>query len=195
MNETRRISAVVCAGLGFLMSACGARGPPEPRQQPPADLPMPVEPGEQTFRARWPVLEGFAIDPVRDRAAKRGVRLDVAKDLRDACALPDPYFDFDSAEVDPTARAALTHLAACFTTGPLRDRRIKLIGRADQGGDASYNLALGMRRAERVKAVLVEHGIAPARIRTTSRGETAVLGIFQGYTSADDRRVDILISP
>jgi outer membrane protein OmpA-like peptidoglycan-associated protein len=195
MSEMRPIWAVACAALGLLVVACGATGPPAPKQQPPAELRMPVEPGEQTFDARWPVLEGFEIDTVRDRAAKRPVRLNVAKDLRDACALPEPYFEFDSAEVDESARAALADLADCFTTGPLRGRGIKLVGRADLSGDASYNLALGMRRAERVKEVLVAHGMAPARIRATSRGEAAVLGIFQGYTNADDRRVDIVIAP
>lgn len=196
MRQTIPIVAVAVAGLGMMLSACGAAGPPPPRQQPPQELPTPpMAPGEETFQARWPVLEGFAIDTVRDRAAKRPVRLNVAKDLRDACSLPDLYFDFDSTKVDSAERADLARLAACFTTGPLRGRRLKLIGRADLTGDANYNLALGQRRAAQVKQVLVEHGLGPARVLTTSRGETAVLGPFQGYTNEDDRRVDIMIVP
>ena len=195
MKQATPIWAAAIAGIVMMLPACGTSGPLSPRQQPPPELPTPVAPGEQTFQARWPVLEGFAIDTVKDRAAKGRVRLNVAKDLRDACELPEPYFEFDSADVEPADRADLARLAACFTTGPLRDRRLKIIGRADADGDASYNLALGMRRAEQVKQVLVTHGVAAGRVQATSRGESAVLGQFQGYTSEDDRRVDILIMP
>jgi outer membrane protein OmpA-like peptidoglycan-associated protein len=194
MDSTIRIWAPVVAGLVTVVSACSTAGVPPPKQQPPAELQTPAEPGEQTFRANWPVLDGFAIDPVRDRAMKNRQQLNVAKELREACKLPDLYFDFDSVEVQPEERAGLERLAACFTQGPLRDRRIKLIGRADRQGDASYNLALGMRRAEHVKRVLIENGMPPVRVLTSSRGETAVLGPFEGYTYADDRRVDVLIS-
>jgi peptidoglycan-associated lipoprotein len=48
-------------------------------------------------------------------------------------------------------------------------------GYTDQQGSASYNMQLGMKRAETVKAELVNAGIAEHRIKTMSLGEEGVL--------------------
>lgn len=48
-------------------------------------------------------------------------------------------------------------------------------GYTDQQGSASYNMQLGMKRAETVKAELLNAGIAEHRIKTVSLGEEAVL--------------------
>jgi peptidoglycan-associated lipoprotein len=48
-------------------------------------------------------------------------------------------------------------------------------GYTDQQGSASYNMQLGMKRAETVKAELVNAGIAEHRIKTVSLGEEGVL--------------------
>ena len=48
-------------------------------------------------------------------------------------------------------------------------------GYTDQQGSASYNKQLGLKRAETVKAELVNAGIAEHRIKTVSLGEEGVL--------------------
>jgi peptidoglycan-associated lipoprotein len=48
---------------------------------------------------------------------------------------------------------------------------IRIAGHTDERGSDEYNLALGQRRAAAVKAYLVQHGIADARIATVSYGE------------------------
>jgi len=48
-------------------------------------------------------------------------------------------------------------------------------GYTDQQGSASYNKQLGLKRAETVKAELVNAGIAEQRIKTVSLGEEGVL--------------------
>ena len=48
-------------------------------------------------------------------------------------------------------------------------------GYTDQQGSASYNMQLGMKRAETAKAELLNAGIAEHRIKTVSLGEEAVL--------------------
>lgn len=189
-------SLALCAILGAIVSACAAGAPPPPVQQPPQALSTPpVRQSDGTFTARWPVLEGFAIDTVKDRARKHPVRLNVAEDIREKCALPDVYFDFDTSVVSEEDEEQIANLAHCFTKGPLRDRRLLLIGRADLTGDPTYNMGLGLRRAANVKLHLLQNGVAATRIATTTRGATAVLGPFKGYTYADDRRVDIVLAP
>ncbi|HET7230660.1 MAG TPA: OmpA family protein, partial [Longimicrobium sp.] len=49
--------------------------------------------------------------------------------------------------------------------------RIRIEGHADQRGSTEYNLALGQRRAEAVRAYLVNLGIDGSRLATTSYGK------------------------
>jgi len=44
-------------------------------------------------------------------------------------------------------------------------------GNADERGTREYNLALGARRAESVKAFLVGQGVSPSRLTTVSYGK------------------------
>src|SRR5690606_10154787 len=45
-----------------------------------------------------------------------------------------PKFDFDASELHPRDRDALEQIGKCLTTGPLRGRAVKLVGRADPRG-------------------------------------------------------------
>jgi outer membrane protein OmpA-like peptidoglycan-associated protein len=47
---------------------------------------------------------------------------------------------------------------------------VQIQGHADQRGNAEYNRALSQRRAERVLAWLVEHGIASERLEVDAHG-------------------------
>ncbi len=67
------------------------------------------------------------------------------------------------------------------------DYGVLIQGYTDQQGSASYNMQLGMKRAETVKAVLVNAGIAEHRIKTVSLGEEGVLCID---TSDDCRHMN-----
>ena len=55
------------------------------------------------------------------------------------------------------------------------DYGVLIQGYTDQQGSASYNKQLGMKRADTVKAELVNAGIAEHRIKTVSLGEEGVL--------------------
>ncbi len=114
--------------------------------------------------------------------------------IKEACGLTDTdaYFEFDSAKISPAADAVLTKLAECFTTGPLKEENMKLVGHADPRGSEEYNLALGGDRAENVKSVLGSKGLAGDRATTTSRGELEATGTDEA-TWAQDRRVDVKI--
>jgi OOP family OmpA-OmpF porin len=71
---------------------------------------------------------------------------------------------------------------------------LDIIGHADATGTASYNQALGMRRAESVKSFFVGQGIPAEIIETSSMGESSPLAdnaTPQGR--ATNRRTEILI--
>ena len=69
-----------------------------------------------------------------------------------------------------------THLAAqAEILKQHEDYGVLIQGYTDQQGSASYNMQLGMKRAETVKAELVNAGIADHRIKTVSLGEEGVL--------------------
>jgi peptidoglycan-associated lipoprotein len=109
------------------------------------------------------------------------------------CDLPEARFDFDSAKLSPSATTMLDALAACFISGPAKDKNMRLVGHADPRGTDEYNMGLGQRRAGSVSAYLVKKGLAEDRMETSSRGELDATGSDdQGW--AKDRRVDILLA-
>jgi peptidoglycan-associated lipoprotein len=65
-------------------------------------------------------------------------------------------------------------------------------GYTDQQGSASYNMQLGLKRAETVKAELVNAGIAEHRIKTVSLGEEGALCVDTSDTCRQmNRRVHL----
>ena len=80
------------------------------------------------------------------------------------------HFDFDKAVVKPEYHNHLQAVASFMKTYPAT--KIQLEGHADWIGTEAYNLVLSERRAESVKAYLVnKFGIDPARLTTRGYGE------------------------
>jgi peptidoglycan-associated lipoprotein len=79
------------------------------------------------------------------------------------------YFDTDEYTLRDDARALLDKQAQWLTQYPAVQIRIE--GNADERGTREYNLALGGRRAESVRAYLSSRGIAASRITTISYGK------------------------
>ncbi len=101
-----------------------------------------------------------------------------------------PKFDFDKANLKPEDMPILEKIAECFSTGPLKDSGVRLVGHTDPRGTQAYNQALGMRRATSVANFLSEHGVKADRIEKTSRGELDATGTDEA-SWARDRRVDV----
>ncbi len=124
--------------------------------------------------------------------------LAVGEDIRHACQISvgsvdkAPKFDFDRSDLVAEDRDVLTQIARCLTTGPLKGRAVKLVGRTDSRGEPEYNMGLGEHRAGSVKGYLTQLGVESRRVAETSRGELDASG-----TSEDgwrrDRRVDVLL--
>jgi len=135
-----------------------------------------------------------APSPKPDDDATKG-QINISDEIRKACGISDAeaYFDFDSANVQPNARATLAKLAKCFTDGPLKGRKMNLVGHADPRGEEEYNIVLGGRRADNVKHTLSGLGLPDSQATTTSRGEMDATGTDEA-SWAKDRRVDIVLA-
>ena len=79
------------------------------------------------------------------------------------------FFAFNSAEISKDAENNL--LGQSLYMKNHENTKIQIAGNCDERGSTEYNLALGARRANAAKAVLVKDGIASSRISTISYGK------------------------
>ncbi len=79
------------------------------------------------------------------------------------------FFEYDSDEIRGEAEAKLRAKAEILRANP--SVRLRIEGHADQRGSTEYNLALGQRRAEAVRAWLGAYGIDASRFTTLSYGK------------------------
>lgn len=144
--------------------------------------------------ARHPTVKlAQQVSPKPDDDASRGT-INVSQDIRIACGLADDdaHFAFDSSRVIEKDRRMLRTLADCFVSGPLKGRNMTLIGHADPRGSEDYNLALGGRRADNVKVIMVAETMIGSKVSTTSRGDMDATGTDEA-SWANDRRVDVYL--
>ena len=79
------------------------------------------------------------------------------------------FFAFDSAEISPEAQQILRRQADWLRRYP--NVSVTIEGHCDERGTREYNLALGERRANAAKNVLVAAGIPASRLATISYGK------------------------
>ncbi len=102
------------------------------------------------------------------------------------------FFDFDRSDITSEARRVIQQAAANAKQGSVS--RIQATGHADRAGPESYNMALSIRRANAVKAVLVREGIPENEIVVVGKGETQPLvPTPDGVREPQNRRVEILL--
>jgi len=140
--------------LANLLVACASEKVKEPEAvapTPPAPAPV-VEEAPAPVPAPAPVVE---VDPLNDPAsilAKRSV-----------------YFPFDVSAVQEEDKPVVLAHAKYLSEHP--DRTMRVQGNCDERGSNEYNLALGQRRAESVKKMLILGGANASQITTVSYGE------------------------
>ncbi len=81
----------------------------------------------------------------------------------------DIYFDFDKADVRYDQQSVIERDAAFLRQHPKIDVTVE--GHCDERGSIEYNLALGDRRANAVKEMLVSGGVSSANVKTISYGK------------------------
>lgn len=102
----------------------------------------------------------------------------------------DTFFDFDKIVIKADGRAKLDDLISKIQGISLEV--VIVVGHTDSIGTDAYNMKLGARRANAVKAYLVSRGIEPNRVYTESKGERQpVANNRTAQGRAKNRRVEI----
>ena len=102
----------------------------------------------------------------------------------------DTLYDFDKATLKPEGKATLDKIARDL--GKIKLEVIIAVGNTDSVGTDAYNMALGQRRAQSVKAYLTSKGVDGSRIYTESKGKSnPVASNATAEGRAKNRRTDI----
>lgn len=101
------------------------------------------------------------------------------------------YFDFDSYNVSSEYRDLVLAHAAYLRENS--HARVLLQGNTDERGSREYNLALGQRRADSVKRIMLLSGVRDDQVEAVSLGEEKPRALGSDEASwAENRRTDIL---
>jgi len=170
MKIMTKISLVLIPAM-FLIVGCGSKGEVKeetPAMEQPTET-MPAEPEPEVTA----VPEPAPVDPLDDPNSMLSQRI--------------VYFDFDSSTVRedalPIIKAHADYLASNSGVN------ITLEGHCDERGTREYNIALGERRADAVRRLLIANGVSSNQIRPISYGEErpAMLGHNESAWSANRR--------
>jgi OOP family OmpA-OmpF porin len=102
----------------------------------------------------------------------------------------DTLYDFDKATLKAEGQATLDKIAKDLSK--IKLEVIIAVGNTDSVGTDAYNMALGQRRAQSVKAYLVSKGVDGSRIYTESKGKSnPVASNATAEGRAKNRRTDI----
>jgi len=121
----------------------------------------------------------------------RGVPLDPLKDPSNVLSKRSIFYEYDSDVIKEEYRPMLQAHAKYLSAN--RTARMLIQGNTDERGSREYNLALGQRRAEAARRMLVLLGAPEDRIEAVSLGEEKPRA--SGSSEADyaqNRRSDLL---
>lgn len=170
---------IVSVLLLNLLVACASQKKPESAPAPApeaAATPAPVAPAPVAAEAKTVTTAAVNVDPLNDPSsilAKRSV-----------------YYPFDVSVVQDADKPVVQAHAKYLSEHA--DRSVRLEGNADERGSNEYNLALGQRRADGVKKMLLLGGAKENQITTASYGEEKPVASGHDEASwAQNRRTDI----
>jgi outer membrane protein OmpA-like peptidoglycan-associated protein len=102
------------------------------------------------------------------------------------------YFQFESDQLTEQSRALLPKILQAVKERAIPE--VTVVGHTDTTGPAQKNIALGLKRAEMVRGILVKAGLPAGLIEVTSHGEADLLmRTPDGTAEAHNRRVEISV--
>jgi OOP family OmpA-OmpF porin len=151
--------------------------------------PRPVE-VVQTVPRPWIDSDGDGVDDEHDKCpgTPKGFKVD-----SDGCIIPGQTivlhgitFEFNKDRLTPNAKALLDTIVPAFTGQA--SLHMEVGGHTDSIGSEAYNLGLSQRRAESVRAYLVNQGAHPEQIVAKGYGKTQLL--INPEKTSDDRELN-----
>ena len=101
------------------------------------------------------------------------------------------YFDYNSAEIRDESLPLIASAAEALSSNPAMQMRLE--GHADERGTREYNLALGERRAQSVRELIMLQGASGNQIDIVSYGEEKPAVVGSGEESwQQNRRVELI---
>lgn len=136
--------------------------------------------------------EAAAAAPVAETAKEAApATTDALDDASSILAKRSAFFDFDKSAVKAEDKPAVQAHGQYLATHA--DRKVVVEGNADERGSSEYNLALGHRRAESVKKMLIVSGAKASQISTASFGEEKPRAAGHNEAAwSQNRRADIV---
>ncbi|MGU9952097.1 MAG: peptidoglycan-associated lipoprotein Pal [Gammaproteobacteria bacterium WSBS_2016_MAG_OTU1] len=99
-------------------------------------------------------------------------------------------FEYDKSAVLPEYLSVLSSHSEYLNQNP--QARVILEGHADERGSNEYNLALGQRRSDAVRDIMLSNGVGRNQIETLSFGEESPINRAENETAwSENRRVEI----
>lgn len=103
------------------------------------------------------------------------------------------YFSTDSVDLTPEAQQTLSNQARWLQQ--YSQFTITIEGHADERGTREYNIGLGSKRAETVRAFLARNGVGAARVRTTSFGKERPVAVCNDISCwSQNRRAQTVLN-
>lgn len=177
--DVKQVFSTALALSALSVAGCGSEPPPKTADDVAAATPAEAPASAATAKA--------------DTATPTSGSVHIEQKILAACGdIPEARFAFDSARIEAQAESALSALAKCFVSGPLKGKNLKLVGHTDPRGESGYNYGLGQQRAGSVSSFLTTKGLEASRIATSSMGENEASGTDEeGW--AKDRKVDVFL--
>ena len=154
-------------------------------QRTPAPVSKPVTPPPTTSGTTPGSMAGKVIPQPPAKPAANPLR-----DPNNILSKRSIYFDYDSELVKDEFKPVVTAHSKYLTDN--RGRRVTIQGHTDERGTREYNLALGQRRAEAVKKMMLLLGVTEQQLESVSFGKEKPKATGSDEAAyAQNRRSDI----
>lgn len=175
--------------LSSMLAACGSKGVKD--EGAPVVESTPSQVTQAPPQAERPKIKETPPPAVVKPVEVPRVAANPLKDPGSILSKRSVYFDYDSIVIKDEFKPLVTAHAKYLSDN--RGRKAVIQGNTDERGSREYNLALGQRRAESVKRMMVLLGASDAQIDAVSFGEEKprANGTDEG-SYAENRRGDIV---
>ena len=168
----------IIAALFAALAGCSSTGTQSPAPVEEKGGPVTAAPGTTTQGAPSTGVTGTQLPPHKQPGNVLAQQRSV-------------YFDFDEYAIKDQYRPMIEAHAKYLQAN--KSLRITLQGNTDERGTREYNIALGQRRADAVKKLMILLGASEVQIETVSFGKEKPRREGHDETAwAENRRVDIV---